>query len=92
MMWSGGMKARLVSSVAFALTLLAGIAGGFSAMGKRSSFDRVPRDFYPTPYEAVLPLLAHLPRCTFNEPCAGNGALIRHLQQHGHILHSRNRY
>lgn len=24
-------------------------------MGKRSSFDRIPRDFYPTPREAVLP-------------------------------------
>jgi hypothetical protein len=23
-------------------------------MGKRSSFERVPRDFYPTPYEAVF--------------------------------------
>ena len=25
-------------------------------MGKRSDFERVERDFYPTPYEAVLPL------------------------------------
>jgi len=30
-------------------------------MGKRSSFERAPRDFYPTPAEAVTPLLAHLP-------------------------------
>lgn len=46
-------------------------------MGKRSDFDRIPRDFYPTPREAVLPLLPHLPATfTYWEPCAGNGALI----------------
>lgn len=49
-------------------------------LGKRSSFERMPRDFYPTPYEAVAPLLEHLPaRMTFVEPCAGDGALVRHL-------------
>ena len=54
-------------------------------MGKRSSFERVPRDFYPTPYEAVAPLLPHLRSPTrFCEPCAGDGALIRHLERHGH--------
>jgi hypothetical protein len=54
-------------------------------MGKRSSFERIPRDFYPTPYEAVVPLLAHLSSGTrFTEPCAGDGALIRHLQRAGH--------
>lgn len=54
-------------------------------MGKRSDFERVPRDFYPTPYEAVVPLLPHLePRTWFIEPCAGNGALIDHLRRHGH--------
>lgn len=54
-------------------------------MGKRSSFDRVPRDFYPTPREAVVPLLRHLDRDTrFCEPCAGNGALIDHLTAAGH--------
>jgi len=47
-------------------------------MGKRSSFKRVERDFYPTPREAVLPLLLHLEYGTaFSEPCAGDGALIR---------------
>jgi len=46
-------------------------------MGKRSSFKRVERDFYPTPREAVLPLLPHLPAdLTYWEPCAGDGALI----------------
>jgi hypothetical protein len=29
-------------------------------VGKRSNFDRVPRDFYPTPAAAVLPLIPHL--------------------------------
>jgi len=49
-------------------------------MGKRSSFDRIPRDFYPTPVEAVTPLLPHLSNVRrFCEPCAGNGALIDHL-------------
>jgi len=49
-------------------------------MGKRSSFERVPRDFYPTPFEAAYPLIGHLPQGTvFAEPCAGDGALIRHL-------------
>lgn len=55
-------------------------------MGKRSTFDRIPRDFYPTPREAVLPLLPHLaPRTRFFEPCAGDGALVRHLTEAGHI-------
>lgn len=49
-------------------------------MGKRSDFERNPRDFYVTPYEAVLPLLPHLPGDgLFSEPCAGNGALAEHL-------------
>lgn len=53
-------------------------------MGKRSDFDRIPRDFYPTPWEAVVPLLPHLPYGTmFAEPCAGDGALIRHLEAGG---------
>ena len=49
-------------------------------MGKRSDFDRVPRDFYPTPEAAVLPLIPHLPdRFNFAEPCAGDDALIGHI-------------
>ena len=55
-------------------------------MGKRSSFERAPRDFYPTPAEAVAPLLAHLrPGTVFAEPCAGNGALVDHLKAAGHV-------
>lgn len=53
-------------------------------MGKRSSFDRNPRDFYPTPREAVYPLLRHLaPGTRFAEPCAGNGALVVWLEAAG---------
>lgn len=50
-------------------------------MGKRSNFDRVERDFYPTPREAVIPLIPHLQSISaFCEPCAGDGALIQHLE------------
>ena len=53
-------------------------------MGKRSDFERIPRDFYPTPYSAVEPLLPHLPESfTFAEPCAGDGRLINHLTKNG---------
>lgn len=54
-------------------------------MGKRSNFERIERDFYPTPMEAVIPLLPHLANGSkFIEPCAGDGRLIDHLQAHGH--------
>lgn len=50
-------------------------------MGKRSTFERRERDFYPTPVEAVRPLLPHLPsRLRFAEPCCGDGALVGHIQ------------
>jgi hypothetical protein len=53
-------------------------------MGKRSSFERLPRDFYPTPYAAVPPLIPHLRGVrTFAEPCCGDGALVRHLELFG---------
>lgn len=56
-------------------------------MGKRSSFERIERDLYPTPKEAVEPLLKRLPAwSTFAEPCCGDGALARHLQAAGHEL------
>lgn len=51
-------------------------------MGKRSEFERLPRDFYPTPIEAVLPLVRHLPKSgLFAEPCAGDGRLVLHIEQ-----------
>lgn len=55
-------------------------------MSKRAlQFERRERDFYPTPPEAVAPLLPHLPpRCGFAEPCAGDGALVDALQAAGH--------
>jgi hypothetical protein len=46
-------------------------------MGKRSSFERIPRDFYPTPQAAVPPLLPHLRGVrSFAESCCGDGALV----------------
>lgn len=49
-------------------------------MGRRSDFARRDRDFYPTPKEAVEPLIPHLPdKFTFAEPCAGDGRLIDHI-------------
>lgn len=57
-------------------------------MGKRSNFKRKERDFYPTPSSAVKALLPHLNSNTvFEEPCAGNGALIDHLEDAGHYCH-----
>lgn len=52
-------------------------------MGKRSNFERKPRDFYPTPFEAVEPLIPHLEQMVYMEPCAGDGRLIAHLSHYG---------
>ena len=50
-------------------------------MGKRSTFSRRANDAYPTPIEAVRPLVPHLRGMhIFAEPCAGDGALVRHLE------------
>lgn len=58
-------------------------------MGKYSDEERRPRDFYPTPKKAVIPLLKWIKRLreetgehqtlNFGEPCAGDGRLITHL-------------
>lgn len=53
-------------------------------MGKRSDYERKENDAYFTPYSGVLPLLPHLKKCSFVEPCAGDGRLIKHLEKHGH--------
>ena len=54
-------------------------------MGKRSDFPRKPRDAYPTPAAAVLPLLPHLHMfSTFDEPCCGDKQLVNHLENFGH--------
>jgi hypothetical protein len=51
-------------------------------MGKRSNFERREADFYTTPRAAVMPLIPHLRGIrTFAEPCAGDGALVRHLEE-----------
>lgn len=53
-------------------------------MGKRSNFERRPRDWYATPEDAVAPLLPHLPYgAMFIEPCAGDMALVRGLEAGG---------
>jgi hypothetical protein len=53
-------------------------------MGKRSNFERRDADFYPTPRAAVVPLIPYLRGVkTFAEPCVGNGALVRHLEEFG---------
>src|SRR5262245_41616579 len=53
-------------------------------MGKRSDFPRRPHDDYETPAAAVQPLLPHLAGIQrFAEPCAGRGALVRHLEAAG---------
>ena len=50
-------------------------------MGKRSNFERIERDFYPTPISALAPLVPHLPIAFgYIEPCAGDGRLIEHLK------------
>lgn len=54
-------------------------------MGRRSDFERIPRDAYDTPPEAVGPLLAHLrPETRYIEPCAGKGLLMDALDAAGH--------
>jgi hypothetical protein len=55
-------------------------------MTKRcAKFKRSKGDYYVTPPKAVDPLLPFLPpRCSFVEPCAGNGALVDALEAAGH--------
>lgn len=52
-------------------------------MSKRTpGLPQRPRGFWPTPLEAVAPLVPLLPlRARYGEPCAGDGALIGHLSQ-----------
>lgn len=56
-------------------------------MGKRSEFEKNPRDLYETwDTRAVEPLLRFLPPATkFIEPCAGSGALVSQLENAGHL-------
>lgn len=56
-------------------------------MGKRSNFDRVPKDLYrttdPRAVAALLPFLA--PNTNFVEPCAGHMDLVWSLRAAGHV-------
>lgn len=54
-------------------------------MGKRSSFKRIDKDFYPTiDPRAVKELLPHLPdNFTYAEPCVGEGHMVRWLSSYG---------
>lgn len=54
-------------------------------MGKRSNFERKPRDAYQTiDSRAVDRLMPHLHGVkSFAEPCAGEGYLVGDLQRHG---------
>ena len=59
-------------------------------MSKRfpGKYKRSPKDYYVTPAEAVLPLIPFLKAAKirkFCEPCAGNGALVCHLEAHGFV-------
>jgi len=55
-------------------------------MGKRSRFERIPRDKYNTPREAILPLLPHLkPVTVFVEPCANDGKFAELMDGFGHF-------
>lgn len=55
-------------------------------MSKRTATESAkknPKDFWPTPYRAVVPLVPHLtPLDVFVEPCAADGQLVRHLLRH----------
>lgn len=53
-------------------------------MGKRSNFERLPKDKYKTPVQGVHSLRRHLPpgSFTFAELCAGDGRLINHIEAH----------
>ena len=61
-------------------------------MGKRSNFVRFDRDYYTTPVEGVTPLLPHIMGKIqrFAEPCAGNGALIDHIEGHDFFSLEKN--
>ena len=49
-------------------------------MAKRSNYERKPRAWHKTPFEAVKPLVGLLPPLTFCEPCAGDGRLAEHIE------------
>lgn len=50
-------------------------------MGKRTDYEKHPRDAYFTPKRAVEPLVGLLDPMTFCEPCAGDGRLVAHIEE-----------
>lgn len=50
-------------------------------MGKRSNYEKIDRNYYPTPKAAVVPLKNMLVPVTFCEPCAGDGRLVSHIEE-----------
>jgi hypothetical protein len=45
-------------------------------------YEKRPRDYYPTPKSAVMPIRHMLPKgFSFCEPCAGDGRLVSHLEE-----------
>jgi hypothetical protein len=56
-------------------------------MGKRSSFKRTRHDDYPTPPEALEPLIPFLDsEQMIIEPCPGEGILVGHLRRAGYAV------
>lgn len=53
-------------------------------MGKRSDFSKLDKSQYFTPEAAMLPLVPFLPKggFFFAEPCAGDGRLACHIENH----------
>ena len=46
----------------------------------RAKRQRMADDYYPTPSDAIVPILRHLPPSrVILDPCAGNGDLLRHF-------------
>jgi len=59
-------------------------------MGKRSDFERLPRDYYITPQAAAKPLLDYMDKhepkgIEYCEPCAGDGTLVKWLSANHYI-------
>lgn len=53
-------------------------------MPKRTNFEKRPHNKYRTPFNAFLRLLPYLtPGARFIEPCAGDGRLVRWMEQAG---------
>ena len=51
-------------------------------MGKRSEFEKLPKDYYPTPEDAFKPVAKLFDKgVIFCEPCAGDGRLAAHVER-----------